>query len=120
MAAVLRTAFIPPCQPNLRKEPPNHRGWLHEVKFDGFRIQLHKHGKEVALFSKGGAFWNDRYPTIAKAVAKLPTKAVIFDVVEAEGESIREELALHLPGKHQRTVQAAQAKALIEPDSLGG
>jgi bifunctional non-homologous end joining protein LigD len=44
--------FIPPCLPTLRKEPPSGLGWLHEVKFDGFRIQIHKDGRNVVLFSK--------------------------------------------------------------------
>jgi bifunctional non-homologous end joining protein LigD len=71
--------FITPCQPTLRKEPPTGAGWLHEVKFDGFRIQVHKQGRDVALFSKGGNSWTDRYPAIVAAVAKLPTKSVILD-----------------------------------------
>jgi bifunctional non-homologous end joining protein LigD len=49
------------------------------VKFDGFRVQVHKHGRDVALFSRGGTEWSDRYPEITAAIAKLPTRAVILD-----------------------------------------
>lgn len=76
---MLRTAFITPCQPTLRKEPPTGQAWIHEVKFDGFRIQVHKQGKDVALFSKGGTDWTDRYRSVAEAVARLPTKAIVLD-----------------------------------------
>src|SRR6516164_3524344 len=76
---MLHPTFIPPCRPTPRREPPVGDGWFHEVKFDGFRIQVHKHGGDVALFSRGGAEWSDRYPEITKAVAKLPTRAVILD-----------------------------------------
>jgi hypothetical protein len=40
--------------------------------------------------------------------------------VQAEGESIRQVLAMHLHDKHERTIQSVQAKAMPEPDSLGG
>jgi bifunctional non-homologous end joining protein LigD len=76
---MLRTAFIVPCQPTLRKEPPAGDGWVHEVKFDGFRIQVHKDGKDVALFSKGGADWTRRYPSIAEGVRELRTRSLVLD-----------------------------------------
>jgi hypothetical protein len=34
--------------------PPSGEQWLHEVKFDGWRIQLHKHGGSAAAFTKDG------------------------------------------------------------------
>jgi bifunctional non-homologous end joining protein LigD len=71
--------FITPMAPTLREEPPAHPMWWHEVKFDGCRIQIHKEGKEVALFSRNGNDFTQRYPTIAAVVAKLPTKAVILN-----------------------------------------
>src|SRR5262245_54906614 len=65
--------------PTLRKEQPAHPMWCHEVKFDGYRIQIHKDAKNVVLFSKNGNDFTHRYSTIAGAVAKLPTKAVVLD-----------------------------------------
>ena len=70
---------MPPCLPTLRKEPLEGPQWLHEVKFDGYRIQIHKDGKHVALYSKNGNDFTARYPWIVEAVANLPTKAVILD-----------------------------------------
>lgn len=40
--------------------------------------------------------------------------------VSSHGEAIREQLAIFLHGKHQRTLDALHAKAITEPDSLGG
>jgi len=40
--------------------------------------------------------------------------------VISEGETIRQQLALYLHGKHERTVDTVQARAMPEPDSLGG
>jgi bifunctional non-homologous end joining protein LigD len=49
------------------------------VKFDGYRIQLHKDRKHAILYSRNGNDLTPRYPTIAQAVAQLPTKAVVLD-----------------------------------------
>ena len=51
---IKRSAFLPIASLRLVKEPPTGADWLHEVKFDGFRIQLHKAGDEVRLFSRNG------------------------------------------------------------------
>jgi hypothetical protein len=40
--------------------------------------------------------------------------------VDAEGEAIRQQLAIHLHGNHARTINSMQAQAMPEPDSLGG
>jgi hypothetical protein len=40
--------------------------------------------------------------------------------VRAEGETLRQALAMHLHDKHERTVQSVQAKPMQEPDNLGG
>jgi bifunctional non-homologous end joining protein LigD len=71
--------FIVPCLPTLRTEPPTGPGWLHEVKFDGYRIQLHKDGRDVALYSKNGNEFTWRFPEIVYAVAALPTTSFILD-----------------------------------------
>src|SRR6478735_11481207 len=42
-----RPIFIEPCRSTSRRELPVGDGWLHEVKFDGFRLQVHKDGRNV-------------------------------------------------------------------------
>jgi bifunctional non-homologous end joining protein LigD len=59
--------------------PPAGDAWLHEVKFDGWRLQLHKIGPDVWLFTKNGHDYTARLPSIAAAVAALPVRAVILD-----------------------------------------
>ena len=71
--------FIEPCQPTIQKEPPTGPQWLHEVKFDGYRIQIHKAGKDVSLFSKNGNDFTNRFPDITYAIAALPTTSFILD-----------------------------------------
>ena len=71
--------FIEPCLPTLAKEPPAGPGWVHEVKFDGYRLQLHKEGKDVVLLSKNGNDFTSRFSDIATAASLIPTKSVILD-----------------------------------------
>jgi bifunctional non-homologous end joining protein LigD len=46
--------YLPQAAPTLRSAPPSGEQWLHEVKFDGWRILLHKHGRSAAAFTKNG------------------------------------------------------------------
>jgi hypothetical protein len=46
---------------------------------------------------------------------------VLFEAaVRAEGEAIRQQLAVYLHNRHARTLSAMQSNAVVEPDSLGG
>jgi bifunctional non-homologous end joining protein LigD len=84
-----RSPFIRPCSPIVTAVPPTGPNWLHEVKFDGYRVQIHKDGKDVTLFSKTGNEFTSRYPAVAEAVSRLPSKAVVLDAeltaCDAEG-----------------------------------
>jgi bifunctional non-homologous end joining protein LigD len=76
---IKRSAFLPIASPRLVKEPPTGPDWLHEVKFDGFRLQAHKLGAEVRLFSRNGKDFTDRYPSVVAAVLHLGTKSAVID-----------------------------------------
>jgi bifunctional non-homologous end joining protein LigD len=90
LVEVSRVPFIPPAIPKLRASPPTGDEWLHEVKLDGFRVQLHKHGQAVTIYSKKGSDFTRRFPAIAAAVLGLPTRSCIIDgeliVPDATGE----------------------------------
>lgn len=96
-----RVPFISPSNPVLRSEPPTEAGWLHEVKFDGYRAQLQKDGDQVALFSKNGKDFTARFKPIAKAVALLPVRHVIIDaeIVACDAEGKPDFRALHSGAK---------------------
>ena len=81
-------AFLPIARPKLKPEPAAGPEWLHEIKFDGFRIQLHKRGREVRLFSRNGKDFTDRFPLISAAVLRLPVKSAVIDgeLVACDGE----------------------------------
>ena len=58
---------------------PHGDRWLHEVKYDGYRIIARKAGEEVALFSRSGLDWTVRFPAIAKALLSLPCDSALLD-----------------------------------------
>jgi bifunctional non-homologous end joining protein LigD len=74
-----RNSFIVPSAPVLRQKPPTGEHWIHEVKFAGFRVQLHKHGDDVDIFSHRGNDLTSRFPSIRDSVASLPCETAIID-----------------------------------------
>jgi bifunctional non-homologous end joining protein LigD len=79
--------FVPPSLATLREHAPTGAGWIHEVKFDGYRIQARLDHGEVRLLTRKGLDWTEKFPNVAVAVAKLPTATTIIDgeiVVEDE------------------------------------
>jgi bifunctional non-homologous end joining protein LigD len=79
------SAFITPSAPVLRTSPPTGLGWVHEVKFDGWRVQLHKgimsekHNQPAKVYSRNGADFTSRFHLIATAIAALPCKSAVID-----------------------------------------
>jgi ATP-dependent DNA ligase len=71
--------FIPPCSPIRAEVVPTGDGWVHEVKFDGYRVQAHKIGSRVVVFSRNGHDFTDRFPFIAQLLQELPAKAAVLD-----------------------------------------
>jgi bifunctional non-homologous end joining protein LigD len=146
-AALLKTApkeklpaFISPELATSAAEPPEGDGWLHELKLDGYRIQMHidSHGshRRVRLYTRKGLDWTHRMKPIAEAAAQLPVRAAILDgevvVLNQQGgtsfadlqaafdESAPHPLTyfafdlLHLDGHNLRGLPLDQRKAILE------
>ncbi len=64
--------FIPPQLARLVERPPEGEGWGHEIKIDGYRLQLHVAGGEARLYTRKGLDWTDKFTGIAEAAAELP------------------------------------------------
>jgi bifunctional non-homologous end joining protein LigD len=76
---VPRTAFIEPSAPVLRPEPPIGPEWLHEVKHDGWRAQIHLAGAVATVYGKNGGDLTGRFRGLAAAIEALPVESVILD-----------------------------------------
>jgi bifunctional non-homologous end joining protein LigD len=81
--------FIEPMLATLRKQPPAGGKWLHEIKFDGYRLQAHVSGGKCRLLTRGGLDWTEKFgKEIVAALAGLPVEDAIIDgelVVEGSG-----------------------------------
>ncbi len=80
--------FIDPCLATAAAAPPAGANFVHEIKFDGYRLQPVLDGGHVVIRTRRGLDWTKRFPTIAEAVAALPVKSAIFDgeaVIEDQG-----------------------------------
>ncbi len=72
-------AFVAPSLATLADKPPAGGNWVHEIKFDGYRMQARiDHGK-VKLLTRKGLDWAARFPSIASAIAELPVESAIVD-----------------------------------------
>jgi bifunctional non-homologous end joining protein LigD len=88
--AVGRTArprFIPVQLATLVAEVPDGPGWLHELKYDGYRIECLLDRGKVRLLTREAMDWTARFPTMAEAVALLPARTAVLDgeLVALEG-----------------------------------
>jgi bifunctional non-homologous end joining protein LigD len=61
--------------------PPRGRQWAHEVKFDGYRMQLRVEGGKATLLTRKGLDWSDRFPAIIAGGAGLPDGIIDGEVV---------------------------------------
>jgi bifunctional non-homologous end joining protein LigD len=73
--------FVAPelCTPVER--PPSGEGWCHEIKFDGYRVQLRAEGGEVTLKTRKGLDWTARFAAIAREAKALPDVLIDGEIV---------------------------------------
>ena len=69
-------------------EPPSGEGWVHEVKFDGYRTQLRIQNGRARLFTRRGLDWTERFPEIAQDARKLPDCVIDGEIVAMNGKGI--------------------------------
>ena len=72
VSAVDLPEFIAPQLCVTLDRPPSAAGWIHEIKFDGYRIQMRLLDGEVTLKTRQGLDWTGKYPAIARVARKLP------------------------------------------------
>jgi bifunctional non-homologous end joining protein LigD len=71
--------WIRPQLTQLVEEAPDGDQWLHEIKYDGFRMHAHRGRDAVRLLTRNGLDWTHKYPQIASAVAALPACQAYLD-----------------------------------------
>jgi DNA ligase D-like protein (predicted ligase) len=71
--------WIPPQLTQLVYAAPDGDGWLHEIKYDGYRMHARLDRGAVKLLTRTGLDWSHKYPAIAKAVAGLDARQAYLD-----------------------------------------
>lgn len=97
--------FFKPELARLRESPPEGAQWLHEVKWDGYRILAAIADGEVKLWSRNALPWNDRLPDIVQSLESLGLHSARFDgelvALDARGHSDFNGLQQTLSGEAQ-------------------
>jgi ATP-dependent DNA ligase len=80
--------------------------WIHEIKYDGYRMMLIRKADSVRLVTKGGINWTDRFPLIVETARKLRTQHFVLDgeTVVLRDDGVPDFAALH-SGWHDKTAQ---------------
>jgi bifunctional non-homologous end joining protein LigD len=72
-------------------QAPAGSDWLHEVKYDGYRVLLWRNGNAIRITSRGDQDWSARLPGVTGAVRRLPCRRCILDgelvALDAQGRS---------------------------------
>jgi bifunctional non-homologous end joining protein LigD len=80
-------AFVEPSLASPCDRPPSGPKWIHEIKHDGYRIQVRIDGAKAVLLTRKGLDWTARFPNVAPVLTRLGLKSALIDgeiVVEDE------------------------------------
>jgi len=115
------STFIEPLLLSEQEKPPDGPGWVHEIKFDGYRVQAHLAGGKATVYTRRGNDWTHQFQWIADSVAELPAKRAIIDgeavVLSEAGIADFHALRVELDGRSRRLrLQAFDLLALDGED----
>ena len=92
--------WIKPCLPTLVDKPPVGPQWVHEIKWDGYRVSAYVAGGQAAIRTRNGHDWTARFPAIARAAAALKGRSAVIDgeavILDDRGRSSFAELQADL------------------------
>jgi hypothetical protein len=77
--AITPPKWIAPQLCKLATHAPSGPLWVHEIKFDGYRIAARITPGKAQLLTRSGLDWTAKYPTIAVALTKLPVQSAYLD-----------------------------------------
>ena len=86
--------FVPPQLCASVERPPSGAAWCHEIKFDGYRVQLRVEDGEVALNTRKGLDWADKFPAIAKEARSLPDALIDGEIAAIDHNGLPDFSAL--------------------------
>ena len=72
-------AWIRPQLAKLVEKAPDGPDWLHEIKFDGYRMHARVDAGRAQILTRRGNDWTEKYPAIAESIAGLPAQNAYVD-----------------------------------------
>lgn len=87
-------AFVAPQLCRIVDHPPSGEGWIHEIKFDGYRIQLRVEDGVATLRTRKGLDWTHVFPEIAAEAGKLPDCLIDGEIVAIDKNGVPDFAAL--------------------------
>lgn len=71
--------FLPPQLATLVEKPPVGEAWLHELKFDGYRMLCFLSRGKARFLSRNGKDWTEKFPNVSAALKSFPAATAILD-----------------------------------------
>ncbi len=78
--------FVAPQLATLADAAPSGNGWLHEIKYDGYRTLAAIGGGKVKIYTRKGLDWTDRFASLVRPLADLPCSSALIDGETAVGD----------------------------------
>jgi len=78
----LLPAFLAPSLASLTDRPPSGPKWVHEIKYDGYRMQARVDGLNIRLLTRKSLDWTERFRSIATARSAPSRSALSFRIAK--------------------------------------
>jgi bifunctional non-homologous end joining protein LigD len=103
--------FVEPALATSIEKVPRGERWIHEIKFDGYRVQVHLKDADIKVFTRRGHDWTKRFNKIAADAWHISAGSAIIDgevvVPAADGSTDFSVLQNELKGKSGKIVLVA-------------
>jgi bifunctional non-homologous end joining protein LigD len=103
--------FIEPALASSIEKVPRGERWIHEIKFDGYRVQLHIANEAATVYTRRGLDWTKRFKKVANDAFLIGARSAIIDgeivVPAADGSTDFSVLQNQLRGKSDKIVMVA-------------
>lgn len=118
---------IPDIRPQLavlKPQPPKGNEWLHEIKFDGYRLMARLEQGEVRLITRNGNDWTHRFPFLTKSLQRLAVDSALVDgeivIFERDGTTSFRKLQERVGGRGDNANEAGIVLQLFDLLYLDG
>src|SRR5258707_5004680 len=103
--------FIEPALATSIEKVPSGERWIHEIKFDGYRVQIHLANEAVRIFTRRGHDWTNRFKKVSHDAWHIKAASAVVDgeivVPAADGTTDFSVLQNELKGRSTKIVLVA-------------